>query len=189
MRLTKPSLAATPWYLKPFFWRQRKKYGQALVPALVWAKVPALFITVSSLYGVLTRKRSPLSPLLRSLITVRVSQINGCHFCVDINSATLTQQNGCEEKLAALDRWQQSDVFSALEKAVLDYTEKMTRSDQRVTDDCFTALKAYFSEKTIIELTALVGFQNLSSKFNSALDMAPQGFCQMRRGNINQNIP
>jgi len=179
MRITKPDLTNAPWYLKPFFWRQRKKYGQILTPALVWAKVPALFIAVSSLYGVLSRKSSPLSPALRSLITVRVSQINWCRFCVDLNSATLIQQTGSEVQAAALEQWRESAIFSDKEKSALDYAEKITHSDQQVDEDCFNALKEHFDEQSIIELTALIAFQNLSSKFNSALDMETQGFCNI----------
>src|SRR3990167_4564280 len=179
MRITTPQINKMPWYLKPFFWRQKKKYGQVLTPALVWATVPKLFLAVSSLYGVLDRKKSPLSPVLRSLMTVRISQINWCRFCVDINSATLIQQTGSEAKVEALAEWRESSIFSDQEKAALDYAEKITYSDQQVDEACFNELKQHFDEKAIIELTALIAFQNLSSKFNSALDIEPQGFCKI----------
>src|ERR1700751_3036747 len=76
-----------PWYLAPFFWNQKRKYGQVLMPGLLWGRVPKLFMAVAVLYGVLDRRSSPLDPVLRSLVTVLVSQLNGCRFCVDINSA------------------------------------------------------------------------------------------------------
>lgn len=180
MRIMKPSLTTLPWYLKPFFWRQQKKYGQVLVPALIWAKIPKLFMSVAALYGVIDRKSSPIPPILRSLVTVRVSQINWCRFCVDINSATFLQRSGSQEKINELEKWRDSAVFSDHEKAVLNYAEKMTYSDQQVDDACFNELKKYFGENTIVELTALIAFQNLSSKFNSALNIDPQGFCQIK---------
>jgi uncharacterized peroxidase-related enzyme len=180
MRITPPDLKQVPWYLKLFFWRQKKTYGQALTPSLIWAKEPKLFISIASLYGALNRKRSPLSPVLRSLITVRVSQINWCKFCIDINSATLIQRTGSEAKLKVLAHWYESDLFSAEEKAALDYAEKITDSHQQVDDTCFNELKKHFDEQAIVELTALVAFQNLSSKFNSALNIEPQGFCQLQ---------
>jgi len=179
MRITKPEVNKVTWYLKPFFWWQNKKYGQPLVPSLVWAKVPKLFLAVASLYGVLDRKTSPLSPALRSLITVRISQINWCQFCVDINSATLIKRSGSEAKVEALAQWRDSELFSAQEKAALDYAEKITYSEQQVDEHCFNELKKYFNENAIIELTALIAFQNLSSKFNSALDIEAQGFCKL----------
>ena len=76
------------WYARLFFANQRRRYGKELEPARLWARTPKVFAALSLLYGALDRRRSPIEPALRSLITVRVSQINWCAFCVDINSAT-----------------------------------------------------------------------------------------------------
>lgn len=169
-----------PWYLRPFFWNQRRKYGQVLAPALIWARVPPLFLAVAALYGVLDRRRSPLSPLLRSLLTVRVSQINHCRFCVDLNSALLVQRAGSQEKLDALEFWRDSAQFTAAEKAALEYAEVMTHAEQRLSERLLRRLRDHFDEDALVELTGLIAFQNLSSKFNSALDVPSQGFCAIR---------
>jgi uncharacterized peroxidase-related enzyme len=179
VRVSEKPLRAYPWYLVPFFWNQKRKYGQVLVPALLWGRVPKLFMAVAALYGVLDRRRSPLDPALRSLITVRVSQLNGCRFCVDINSATLIRRAGSEVKVDALEGWRDSDRFDPRDKAALDYAEAMTDSAQHVTDAMVQRLKAFFDDDAIVELTALIAFQNLSSKFNSALDAPSQGFCRL----------
>lgn len=181
MRILETNRNKISWYLRPFFWNQKRKYGQVLEPALIWARVPKLFLAVASLYGVLDRKRSPISPVLRSLITVRVSQINWCAFCVDLNSATLIKRAGSQEQSTHLEYWRESTLFSPQERAALDYTEKMTRTDQHPDDACFEQLKLYFSEQEIIELTALIAFQNMSSKFNSALEIQAQGFCRLTK--------
>jgi len=173
---TKP-IGDYPWYLAPFFWNQKRKYGQVLVPGLLWGRVPRLFLAVASLYGALDRRASPIDPVLRSLVTVRVSQINGCRFCVDINSATLAQRAGTLDSLEALSTWRDSDGFDARQKAALEYAEAMTDSTQSVTDAMMQRLREFFDEDAIVELTGLVAFQNLSSKFNSALDVPAQGFC------------
>jgi alkylhydroperoxidase family enzyme len=55
----------------------------------------------------------------------------------------------------------------------------MTDSGRRVTDQLVTRLREFFDEDGIVELTGLVALQNLSSKFNSALDVAAQGFCRL----------
>lgn len=179
MRIGDQPVRRYPWYLRPFFWNQRRKYGQVLRPALLWARSPRLFMAVATLYGALDRRSSPLSPVLRSLVTVRVSQINWCRFCVDLNSATLAKRAGSMAKVEALAEWRTSSLFEPVERAALDYTESMTYSDRRVTDEQVQCLRRHFDENGIIELTALVAFQNLSSKFNSALDVPAQGFCQL----------
>lgn len=179
MRVSVKPLRQYPWYLRPFFWNQKRKYGAVLQPGLLWGRSPKLFAAVAILYGALDRKKSPLSPELRSLVTVRVSQINWCHFCVDINSATLAKRSGSMEKVESLEQWQQSELYSEMERVVLEYTEAVTYSDRQVDDDLIERLKGFFDEDGIVELTGLIAFQNLSSKFNSALDVPPQGFCKV----------
>jgi len=179
MRLSQQSIKKTAWYLKPFFWNQKRKYGQPLEPAKVWAMLPKLFVSVASVYGVLDRKKSPISPSLRSLISIHVSQMNGCTFCVDLNSATLIKRTQSDEKLQALSDWKTAVVYSDSEKAALHYAEGMTNTPCQVDDACFHALKNHFDDKAIVELTALIAFQNMSSKFNTALAIAPQGFCKL----------
>lgn len=188
MRVTEKSISSYPWYLRPFFWNQQRKYGQILKPALIWARVPRLFAAIALLYGVLDRKSSPIDPILRSLITVRVSQINECRFCIDINSAMLAKRTGSMNKVEALGQWNESELFDNKERDVLEYVEAMTYTDKRVDDNLIRRLYQYFNEDEIVELTGLIAFQNLSSKFNSALDLPSQGFCHLPESadNINE---
>lgn len=166
-----------PWYVKLFFWNQKRKYGAILEPARLWGRSPKVFATLASLYGAFDRGSSPLEPALRTLVTVRVSQINWCPFCVDINSATALKRGISDEKLAALTEYANSDHYSDKEKASLDYAEAVTYSDRQPTEAHIEALRLHFDDDAIIELTGLIGFQNMSSKFNAALGVKPQGFC------------
>ena len=177
MRVSAFLLSHVSWLLRPFFWNQRRKYGQPLEAALVWARRPRLFLAIANLYGALDRRRSPVSPTIRSLVTVRVSQINHCRFCVDLNSMTLAKRAGSMDKVLALDLWREGPAFTPEERAALDYAEAMTFSDRGVTDAMVAELRKFWDDDGIVELTALIAFQNLSSKFNAALDVPPQGFC------------
>jgi len=179
MRIAPRRLADTPWYLRPFFWNQHRKYGAVLDSALVWARAPKLFLGVAFLYGMIDRKSSPIDPALRSLVTVRVSQINWCRFCVDLNTATLLKRGASLEKIGALENWRESELFEAQERAALDYAEAITRSDRQVEDDIVERLQGHFDDDAIVELTGLIAFQNMSSKFNSALGVPAQGFCRV----------
>ena len=187
MRIAPKPLHAYPWWLRLFFWNQRRKYGQVLLPALLWGRVPPLFAAVALLYGVLDRRRSPLDPALRALVTVRVSQLNHCRFCIDINAWLLAKRSGSQAKVLALADWRTSDRFDDREKAVLDYTEAMTCSGGKVNDTLVERLRTWFDDDAIVELTGLIAFQNLSSKFNAALDAPPQGFCQLSTEEINHD--
>ena len=177
MRL--PPLRTIPLILRPQAWLHRRHYGEVLSPIRWWGRIPLVFYLVSMFVGYLERKRSPLDPVLRSLVTVRVSQINWCAFCVDINSATGLKRGISDAQLFALTEFESSPLFDARQKTALAYAEAMTRSDRGVDDALMERLKTYFDDDAIIELTALIAFQNMSSKFNAALAVAPQGFCRI----------
>ena len=148
-----------------------------LEPARLWGRTPRVFAALALLYGALDRRSSPLEPALRSLVTVRVSQINWCAFCVDINAATLIKRGVDEAKLAELADFEGSTLYTQREKAALAYAEAVTHSSQQPSATHVERLHAHFDDNAIIELTALIAFQNLSSKFNAALRVQPQGFC------------
>jgi len=179
MRISETSPTQLRWYLRPFFWHQRRKYGQVLKPALAWARVPGLFLALAAFHGVLNRRRSPLPPALRSLVMARIAQINHCEFCIDFNAATLARRQGSPQRIEALAAWRDDPRFDAIERAALEYAEAMTYPDRGVSDAVAAELRRHFTEDAVVELTALIALQNLSSKFNSALAVPAQGFCRL----------
>lgn len=172
-----PDTQPYPWYVRLFFWNQKRRYGAVLEPARLWGRTPKVFAALALLYGALDRRSSPIEPALRTLVTVRVSQINWCHFCVDVNAATALKRQVSEAKLLAIAGFAHSALFSEREKAALAYAEAVTYTDRQPSAQEFAQLRAHFNDDSIIELTALIAFQNLSSKFNAALQVPPQGFC------------
>ena len=175
--LETPVATRFPWYVRLLFWLQRRRYGRELEPARLWGRTPRAFLAMAAMYGALDRKSSPIDPDLRALILVRVSQINWCSFCIDINSATCLKCGISEDKLAALPQFAESTLFDEREKAALHYAEAMTDSNRHSGPALIGRLRRHFSDDAIIELTALIAYQNMSSKFNAALGVPTQGFC------------
>ncbi len=179
-----------PWYVRLFLANQRRRYGRELEPARLWGRTPWVFAGLSLLYGALDRRSSPIEPALRTLVTVRVSQINWCAFCVDINSSTALKRGLTEAQLEQLPRFEESQLFDERTRSALAYAEAVTYSERQVDRPLMARLKKYFNDEAIIELTAVIAFQNLSSKFNAALDVPAQGFCQMpSRFDTNAKLP
>jgi alkylhydroperoxidase family enzyme len=81
-----------------------------------------------------------------------------------------------EAKLAALASWTTSDLFSAKERAALEFAERIVRDDAEVTDDCYARVSEHFAEPEILELVFVVGYQTFASKFAKAFALEPQGF-------------
>ncbi|UJF17050.1 carboxymuconolactone decarboxylase family protein [Vibrio sp. SS-MA-C1-2] len=167
------------WTVKPLLYLQKRHYGTVLNPALLWGQKPTLFWLVAIFFGFLDRKKSPIDPKLRSLICVRVSQLNDCAFCIDTNGQKMVERYGSEQQAYALAEWQNSDLFNEKERSTLHYLEAMSITGNKVTDQDISRLKQWYSDEDIVELTALIAFQNLSAKFNTALDVPAHGFCSL----------
>jgi len=166
-----------PWFLRLMLRRQRRRYGRELEPVRLWARLPGAFLSMTAMYRALDRSSSPIEPALRSLVQVRISQINHCEFCIDLNSSLGMDRGVDPERLAALDRFEESPVYSEREKAALAYAEAVTRSDREVGTALIGRLRSHFDDQAIVELAALIGYQNMSSKFNAALGVPAHGFC------------
>lgn len=107
--------------------------------------------------------------------------MNHCAFCTDISASTLQKHGVSIEMIFGLEDYESNPAFSEKERVALAYAETMTDSNRRVDDILVSRLKESFTENELVELTAWIAFQNLSSKFNSALDVPAQGFCQMTK--------
>jgi len=177
--ISTPETFSYPWYVRLLFRLQRRRYGRELEPVRLWARMPAAFLAMSAMYRALDRKSSRIEPALRSLVQVRISQINGCDFCVDLNSFLGLGRGVVEDKLHALPQFENSALFSEREKAALCYAEAVTRSDRRVDAALVSRLQPHFDDQAIVELAALIAYQNMSSKFNAALGVPAQGFCSI----------
>lgn len=79
-----PPLSKIPLILRPQAWLHRRHYGEVLSPIRWWGRIPFIFYLVSMFVGWLERKRSPLDPVVRSLVSARIAQMCLCEFCVDI---------------------------------------------------------------------------------------------------------
>ncbi|MBI4005332.1 MAG: carboxymuconolactone decarboxylase family protein [Gammaproteobacteria bacterium] len=177
--ISTPDTTAYPWFMRLLFRMQRRRYGRELESVKLWGRVPWAYLAMTAMYRVLDRKSSSIEPALRSLIQTRVSQINQCAFCIDLNSDIGLGRGVSKEKLGALPQFEVSAQFSEYEKAALAYAETITYSDRRVDDRIVSRLRQHFDDQAIIELAALIAYQNMSSKFNAALGVPAQGFCTL----------
>ena len=79
-----------------------------------------------------------------------------------------------EAKILALDTYENSPLFSEAEKTALEYADAITLSDRDVTQELFSRLQGHYDDDAIVELTAVIAWENSSSKFNRALRIESQ---------------
>jgi len=107
---------------------------------------------------------------LYELIYLRVSLINGCHYCIQHHVASSKRVGLAAEDWAALKAGDYSR-YSEKERAALAYIEKLTRTPHDVTDADFAVLKNHFSEPEIVDIHLLTGLANLTNRFTDPLGL------------------
>ncbi len=150
-----------------------------LSPIRWWGRIPWLFYPVSLFVGYIERRRSPLDPVLRSLVSARIAQLCHCEFCIDITSMILAARS-----VAGTSCWRSptgAAVRCSAKKSApaLAYAEAATQTPPALDDALRSAMAAHFDARALTELTALIGLQNLSARFNAAMAIPAQGLCQI----------
>ncbi|MBV7486338.1 carboxymuconolactone decarboxylase family protein [Bordetella sp. BOR01] len=117
------------------------------------------------------RQLSTLPGDLRELVIMRVAAINGAPYEADQHAPIALREGITQPQLDALDQWESSDQFSADKRAVLAYTDAMTRQIQVPQPVFDAARQAVGSDKLMVELTATVAAYNMVSRFLEALQV------------------
>ena len=106
--------------------------------------------------------QSGLPTTLINLVYLRVSQINGCAYCIDMHSRDLLKTDVPVEKLMLVPAWSEAGaLFSDKEKAALEWAEVVTQvSDTHVPEEAYAVVRATFSEKELADLTIAIGLMN-----------------------------
>ena len=93
---------------------------------------------------------------LLELVKIRVSQMNGCVYCLDMHTKDARANGEVEQRMYSLVAWRESPWYTAKERAALAWAEALTRIEQGVSDDVYEALKEYFDDRQIVGLTSAV---------------------------------
>jgi AhpD family alkylhydroperoxidase len=96
---------------------------------------------------------SSINPTLLKLIKIRASQINGCAFCIDMHTKDARLSGETEQRIYALNAWQETPFFTAEERAVLALTEAITLiAANPVSDEIYDEVSRYFAQDEIANL-------------------------------------
>ena len=112
--------------------------------------------------------KSSIETKLQHLLEFRVSQINGCAYCLDMHSKDLRSEGETEQRLYVLDAWRESPFYSDRERAALAWAEAVTTLDGQVPDELYETAKKEFDEQEMIDLTMVVVTINSWNRLNIA---------------------
>ncbi|MET7780512.1 carboxymuconolactone decarboxylase family protein [Streptomyces mirabilis] len=113
---------------------------------------------------------------LKTFAHMAVAAQVGCSWCLDVNYFHALNQNLDLTKASQVPRWRQSEVFTPLERDVMEYAEAMTNTPTTVTDELSARLLDELGPAAMVELTVFIGFANFATRCNTAHGITSQGY-------------
>ncbi len=153
----------------------RKMFGEVLEPAgVMWHNRKVLNFSFG--LGRKIQKWDQCDESLKSFAHMAVASLVGCSFCLDLGYFAAHNEGLDMTKAREVPRWRQSDVFTPLERDVLEYAEAMTLTPPTVTDEQSARLLEALGPAALVELTAYIAVANLMARSNTAFGIESQGF-------------
>ncbi|MET9038267.1 carboxymuconolactone decarboxylase family protein [Streptomyces mirabilis] len=113
---------------------------------------------------------------LKTFAHMAVAAQVGCSWCLDVNYFHALNQNLDLTKASQVPRWRQSEMFTPLERDVMEYAEAMTNTPTTVTDELSARLLDRLGPAAMVELTVFIGFANFATRCNTAHGITSQGY-------------
>ena len=127
-------------------------------------------------------KATGLESNLLDLVKLRVSQINGCAFCIDMHSKDLRAEGESEERLYLLNAWHEAPFYSDRERAALAWAEAVTLiSHSHVPDEVYEQARQHFTDDELAKLTLAIVAINGWNRFGIAFRAAPGKYQPIRQ--------
>ena len=119
-------------------------------------------------------RKSGLEPQLVELLKIRISQLNGCAFCIQYHLNDARKLNVPAAKLDLLAAWREAGIYSDRENAALDWAENVTLlANHHIDDEAFARVSAQFSEREVAFLTTAIGQINFWNRVAAPLRFTP----------------
>jgi len=116
-------------------------------------------------------KKSTIGKQLLELVNFRISQINGCAYCLDMHSKDLRAMGETEQRLYGLSAWRETPYYTERERAAFAWAEAVNAC--HVPDEVYQQALAHFSEEELVDLTLAVSTINTWNRFNIAFQTIP----------------
>ena len=145
-----------------------------MINRINYAKVsPEGFKALGGVY--VSIQKSGLPKQLVDLVYLRVSQINGCAYCINMHTSDARKHGETEARLYLLDAWRESPVYSDRERAALAWTDAVTLiSKTHAPDDVYAELRNHFSEAETVNLTMLIATINAWNRIAISFRSVPE---------------
>ena len=153
----------------------RKMFGEVPEPVgVAWHNRKVLNLSFS--LGRKMQKLDQCDENLKSFAHMATASLIGCSFCLDFGYFQAHNEGLDVTKAREVPRWRESDVFTSLERDVMEYAEAMTQTPPTVTNELSATLLKALGPAALVELTMFIATANLMARSNVAMGIESQGF-------------
>jgi alkylhydroperoxidase family enzyme len=160
----------------------KKVLGRVPDPlGVYWHNRPVLKATMG--LGAKAEKWNACDESLKSFAHMAVASLVGCSWCLDYGYFHAFNEHLDLDKAREVPRWRESDVFSSLERDVLEYAEAMSQTPPTVSDELSARLLDQLGPAALVELTAYIALANMNTRGNIALGIESEGYadsCELK---------
>lgn len=137
------------------------------------ATAPEGYKTLLAMYGYL--KKTGFATDLLHIVYLRVSQVNGCPYCVDLHWKDAIAEGVAPRKLNGVSNWKHMPFFTAAEKAALAFAEAITLlPGQEVNEGVYQEARRYFGEKELVDLSFAIAHMNMLNRVAITFHKVPE---------------
>lgn len=154
----------------------RRVFGGPIEGTGIVARSPALLRAGGHMEAYFLSRRRRVPQRVLELVSVRAAMDVGCSFCIDIGSSVASKHGVTAEQLRALSDPAASGLFAPAEVAALELATAMTATPPTVDDALWARLAEHYSDTQLVELTAMIGWENSRARINAAFDIESHGF-------------
>jgi AhpD family alkylhydroperoxidase len=163
--------------MRRYAWRySRKQFGTVAQPVQALAHHKGVLLASGVLEMAVAKGWNRIDPHLRWLAIQAVSGAIGCSWCTDFGYYEGVQRGVDPRKIRDVPKWRESDVYSDIERVVLEFADVLTVSPAVVDEDLVARLHQHFDDEQIVELTGWIALENYRSRTNAGLGLRSQGF-------------
>lgn len=156
-------------------WFSQRVYGRVLDPLKVGLHHRGVLFSTFGIEFAATRwKKLPKD--LQALAVMASAQEIGCTWCLDFGYWENYHQGVDPQKLRHVPSWSTGEIYTPLERAVIEYSVAATHTPPTVTDEMVANLRQDLDDEQIVELTAWVSLENFRSRTNASMGLTGQGF-------------
>jgi len=115
-------------------------------------------------------RNNSIDKKLRELIKLRVSQMNGCSYCLNMHTKAARKLKVTDQKSSQLKNWSETDLFSIKEKIAFELTEKVTLiAENGVSEELYQRVREYFDEREYVDLVMIINQVNMWNRISISM--------------------